>query len=85
MSTGTDDLRIGSITELMEPEALIAEMPPLPIVYVREQLPTTQSYNSVVFPMRLLLLSVRLKFRSKTAYVLRILMADPFNTYQVSF
>ena len=28
MSTGTDDLRIGSITELMEPEALIAEMPP---------------------------------------------------------
>ena len=28
MSTGTDDLRIGSITELIEPEALIAEMPP---------------------------------------------------------
>ncbi|HCY04311.1 MAG TPA: 3-deoxy-7-phosphoheptulonate synthase, partial [Gammaproteobacteria bacterium] len=28
MSTGTDDLRIGSITELMEPEALIKEMPP---------------------------------------------------------
>lgn len=28
MSTGTDDLRIGSITELMEPQALIKEMPP---------------------------------------------------------
>ena len=28
MSVGTDDLRIGSITELMEPQALIEEMPP---------------------------------------------------------
>ena len=28
MSFATDDLRIGSITELMEPQALIAEMPP---------------------------------------------------------
>ena len=30
MSMGTDDLRIGSITELIEPEALIKEMPPTP-------------------------------------------------------
>jgi 3-deoxy-7-phosphoheptulonate synthase len=28
MSVGTDDLRISSITELMEPQALIEEMPP---------------------------------------------------------